>query len=107
MTRPETFAAFWPEYLGAHRAPATRGLHYLGSALALLCLVLAAIMGDWRWLAAAPVAGYGCAFVAHLTIERNNPKTFEHPLWSLIADYRMLGLWLRGRLAAERSRARA
>ena len=107
MAEPLSFAEFWPQYLAAHRAPATRALHYLGSSLALLCLVLAASAGDWRWLAAAPVAGYGFAFAAHFTIERNNPKTFEHPMWSLMADYRMLGLWLSGRLKAELSRARA
>jgi hypothetical protein len=107
MAQPKNFAEFWPEYLGAHRAPATRSLHYLGSTLAVVCLVLAVILGDWRWLAAAPIAGYAFAFLSHFTIERNSPKTFEHPVWSLMADYRMLGLWIFGRLEAELSRARA
>jgi hypothetical protein len=107
MAQPKNFAEFWPEYLVAHSAPATRALHYLGSTLAVVCLVLAAIGGDWRWLVAAPIAGYAFAFIAHFTIEGNNPKTFEHPLWSLMADYRMLGLWMSGRLQAELSRARA
>lgn len=54
-----------------------------------------------------PIVGYGFAFVSHFAIEHNNPKTFEHPLWSLIADYRMLGLWLLGRLQPELSRGKA
>ncbi len=107
MSQPKSFGEFWPEYLGAHRAPTTRALHYLGSTLAVVCLVLAVILSDWRWLVAAPIAGYAFAFISHFTIERNSPKTFEHPLWSLIADYRMLGLWIFGRLQAELSRARA
>lgn len=104
MPHPAIFAEFWPEYLGAHSHAATRGLHYFGSSLAVICLALAVAMLDWHWLVAAPIAGYAFAFVSHFAIEHNNPKTFEHPLWSLIADYRMLGLWLLGRLQPELSR---
>ena len=96
--RPGTYAEFWPYYLREHRAPATRAVHYAGSLLALACLALAAILGDWRWLLAMPIAGYGFAWFAHFRIEHNKPATFGHPLWSLISDYRMLFLWLGGRL---------
>ncbi|HEX4113102.1 MAG TPA: DUF962 domain-containing protein [Stellaceae bacterium] len=105
MPGPKNFAAFWPEYLGAHAAPATRALHFIGSGLAVACLALFLATLDWRFLVATPIVGYAFAFAAHFTIEHNNPKTFEHPLWSLIADYRMLGLWIMGRLQLERSRA--
>jgi hypothetical protein len=107
MLQPTSFAAFWPEYLGAHRHSATRALHFIGSSLAVLCLALFPATLDWRFLVATPLVGYGFAFVSHFAIEHNNPKTFEHPLWSLIADYRMLGLWLMGRLTSERVRAKA
>jgi hypothetical protein len=105
MPAPRNFAEFWPEYLGAHAAPATRALHFIGSSLGILCLIVFLATLDWRWLVATPIVGYGFAFVSHFAIEHNNPKTFEHPLWSLAADYRMLGLWLVGRLQPELSRA--
>ena len=97
MTYPE----FWRRYLGAHRDPRTRGLHYLGTSLALGALGAAAATRDWRWLVAAPITGYSAAWLGHLVFEHNRPETFGHPLWSLASDFRMLGLFVAGRLDGE------
>ncbi|HEY2540716.1 MAG TPA: DUF962 domain-containing protein [Stellaceae bacterium] len=97
MTYPE----FWRRYLGAHRDPRTRALHYSGTTLAIGALGAAAATRDWRWLAAAPIAGYSCAWLGHLAFEHNRPETFGHPLWSLASDFRMLGLFAAGRLGRE------
>lgn len=93
-----TYREFWSLYLAAHTRPATRTLHYLGSTLVLAAIFVGVGSGDWRWLALAPVIGYGCAWAAHFGIEGNRPQTFGHPLWSLLSDYRMLFLALTGRL---------
>ncbi len=101
------YDAFWLLYLRAHGRPSTRALHYAGTTLALICLGLAALRGEWQWLPAAPIIGYAFAWAAHLGIEGNRPQTFGHPLWSLVSDLRMLALAATGRLPAELERAGA
>jgi hypothetical protein len=97
MTYPE----FWRVYLAAHTDPRTRGMHYSGTILAMTALVITGLSQDWRWLIAAPVAGYAFAWFGHFVFEHNRPATLGHPTWSLISDFRMLGLFLSGRLGRE------
>jgi len=96
-----TYPEFWRRYLAAHADRRTRGLHYLGTTLALAAIGAAAAQRDWRFLLAAPVVGYASAWLGHLVFERNRPETFGHPGWSLISDFRMLVLFASGRLGRE------
>jgi len=99
-----TYREFWPVYLAAHADRRNRALHYFGTLGALAILAGAAILSDWRWLLAAPLVGYGPAWLGHAIFERNRPATFAHPLWSLAGDIRMLGLLFGGRLGRELKR---
>jgi hypothetical protein len=99
--RVMTYREFWPRYLAGHTDPRTRGLHYIGTALAVSTIALACVARDWRWLLALPVAGYAPAWLGHLIFERNRPETFRHPGWSLVSDFRMFGMFLSGRLSGE------
>jgi hypothetical protein len=92
---------FWAHYLVAHADPRSRALHYAGTLAAVALLGRAAAKRDWRWAAAAIGVGYAPAWLGHTVFERNRPATFAHPFWSLAGDFRMLGLFLTGRLGAE------
>jgi hypothetical protein len=100
-----TYDAFWLQYLRAHAHPRTRTLHYIGTSLALVCVIAAAVTYDWRFFLAAPILGYAFAWTAHVRIERNRPETFGHPFWSLFSDFRMLLLFATNRLAPHLRRA--
>jgi hypothetical protein len=99
-----TFDEFWPFYVGEHRDPKNRFCHYVGTSLAVGSILLAAVTVNPLWLVAAPVVGYGGAWVGHFLVERNKPATFSYPLWSLLGDFKMLGLALRGKMAEEVTR---
>lgn len=103
--RSASYAAFWPRYLQEHSRADTRWLHFAGTGLAILFLVLAPVTGLWWLLLAALLSGYLFAWIGHFAVERNRPATFTHPLWSLASDFRMFGLWLAGRLDGELARA--
>ena len=96
MIRSKNYAEFWPRYLGEHRRPATRALHFIGTCLGLFLLAGAVAADDWRLAAAALLCGYAFAWTGHALIECNRPATFTHPLWSLAGDFRMLFAWLAG-----------
>ena len=96
---------FWPYYLGEHARPATRLWHIAGTSIATLVLVVGVFSAAPGLILAAIVVGYLPAWVAHFAIERNKPATFRYPLWSLISDFRMAGLWFTGGLEEELAKA--
>ncbi|HEV8502561.1 MAG TPA: Mpo1-like protein [Casimicrobiaceae bacterium] len=98
MRRFATFAEFYPFYLGEHANPVCRRLHVAGTLATLAALIAAAVTRDARWLVAAPLVGYGFAWIGHFFYERNRPATFRHPLYSLAADFVMFSDVLRGRV---------
>ena len=103
--RYKTYSAFFDFYLSEHNQPLTRAVHYLGSTLGILALVLAVRTLNPLWILVGLVAGYGCAWAGHFFIEHNRPATFKYPLWSFMGDYHMYFLWLTGQLNKRRARA--
>ncbi|MEJ0063735.1 MAG: DUF962 domain-containing protein [Alphaproteobacteria bacterium] len=97
----ETYAEFWPFYLGEHRKRATRLVHVAGTGVGVALFIVAVAACRFDILLMALAAGYGYAWLAHLFIEKNRPASFSYPAWSLRADFQMAWFWLTGRLEAE------
>jgi hypothetical protein len=89
MKRYTNFREFYPFYLAEHANRICRRLHFIGTLLVIVTVVLAIASADARWLWLAPVFGYGFAWIGHFFFEKNHPATFTHPLYSLIGDWMM------------------
>src|ERR1700690_3858643 len=97
MTEPTSFAEFWPYYVSQHRDATCRRLHFIGTSLALGCLAVAPVAPGA--LLAAPVVGYGFAWVGHFAFEKNRPASWGGAkafAWSLRGDLRMWRKMLAG-----------
>ena len=102
-----SFDEFWPYYVEEHSLPATRALHFAGTATALALAATLAASGRWKWLPLALVPGYAAAWAGHFFVEKNRPATFKYPLWSFMADQKMFGLMLAGKMEEEIERIKA
>lgn len=101
--KPEfaSFEEFWPFYVGEHKLPINRALHYAGTTMACGTVGAAVVTLNPLWLLATPIVGYGPAWVGHFILEGNRPATFKHPFYSLRGDFRMLKYALQGKMAKE------
>lgn len=97
-SRYESFGDFYPYYLNEHKDRICRRLHFLGTGLVLLTLVVAMYFRSWPALMALPLVGYGFAWVGHFFFEHNKPATFKYPFYSLIGDFVMFKDMLTGRI---------
>jgi hypothetical protein len=98
MREFDSFSDFYHCYLAAHENRANRRLHVAGTMSAVLVTLSFIATGDWRLLAAAPIAGYGFSWVGHFFFEKNRPAAFRHPLYSLAGDLLMTWQILTGRI---------
>jgi hypothetical protein len=92
-----SFKAFYPYYLDEHQDLRCRRLHFVGSGLVIVALVLGFVHSPW-WFLAMPVLGYGFAWIGHVAFEKNRPATFKYPLYSFAGDWMMFFDILRGRV---------
>jgi hypothetical protein len=99
--QPQSFREFWPYYVRAHSQRGTRAFHLAGTLLGWSLLIAAvALRTPWLVLAAL-VVPYPIVWFSHFFIEHNKPATFGHPFWSWVADQKMVGLMLSGKMSEE------
>ena len=92
------FRDFYPYYRSEHSDRTCRRLHFIGTGLVILIALTAVVSGHLALLWLLPVVGYGFAWVGHFFFEHNRPATFQHPIYSLIGDFRMFADMLTGRI---------
>ena len=86
-SRIHPFPRFYEHYLGEHRNRTCRLLHFIGSWLVIGIVLTALLAHRPLALIAAPIVGYGFAWVGHFFFEKNTPATFRQPWYSLAGDW--------------------
>ncbi len=102
----KNYSEFWDFYVGEHRHPVNRLLHFVGTTLGMVLLVWFIASGRYLFIPLCFVCGYAFAWFGHFMIEKNKPATFKYPLWSFISDYKMVFYMLTGKMNGEVERIR-
>jgi hypothetical protein len=106
QVEPTSFQEFWPHYVSQHLNATCRRMHFAGTGLAIGCLLASPLFP--LALLAAPVTGYGLAWIGHFAFEGNRPaswRSLRALAWSLRGDLRMFRYMLLGRMTGELARA--
>ena len=97
----DSFKSFYPYYLNEHRNEWCRRFHFIGTTVVLALPLTALYHGLPILLLFIPIAGYGFAWAGHFFFEKNTPATFQYPLWSLRADFKMYFELLSGKISMD------
>lgn len=95
--RIKTYSEFYKFYLTEHQNKVSRRLHFIGTALVFLEVVLLSYYHHWEMWYVLPITGYFFAWVGHFFFEKNKPATFKYPLWSLLSDFKLFFEFLLGK----------
>lgn len=87
--RIKTYSEFYKFYLTEHENKTSRRLHFFGTGLVFIEIVLLSMYNKWGIWYVLPITGYAFAWVGHFFFEKNKPATFKYPLWSLASDFRL------------------
>ena len=93
-----SFREFYPYYLSEHSDRTCRRLHFVGTSIVVVFLVLAIVQLNAWWLLGALISGYAFAWIGHFFFEKNKPATFKYPFYSFAGDWVMYRDMLTGRI---------
>jgi hypothetical protein len=96
--RYSTFAEFYPFYLTEHSNQTCRRLHFVGTSLALVCLLTALLRAQPVFILYGLLLGYGFAWIGHFGFEKNKPASFKQPIYSFMGDWKMWFQILTGKI---------
>ncbi len=104
MQRIKTYQEFYIYYLSEHSDKTCRILHLIGTTLVFVFAFLAIYLSQHLLWIMMPVAGYGFAWFGHFKYEKNNPATFQYPLWTLASDFKMFFQIMTGKMGLDPSK---
>jgi hypothetical protein len=98
------FEDFWPHYVRLHSKPETQWFHAAATATSTVLFALAISRKSLFLAAIAPLANHLIAQTSHRLFEKNKSTPWKNQIWHTRAEFKMLGLVLTGKMAAEVAR---
>ncbi|AIN96400.1 hypothetical protein LPMP_120720 [Leishmania panamensis] len=92
-----SFQEYRRYYQCTHRNIWTRRSHLVGTAVAAIAAVLAAIRLDFAVLVSSVTAGYLICWGGDVLFEQRNPASFQNPIWAFCANMAMVQDVVRGK----------
>ena len=95
----KNFEEFYPYYIDEHKNKYNKPLHFIGTSIFFIFMIIFISSLDPRYIFYAFLSGYGWAWIGHFFIEKNKPATFYFPFYSLRGDWRMYKEIIQGKHA--------
>eukprot|EP00026_Physarum_polycephalum_P016057 Phypoly_transcript_16889.p1 GENE.Phypoly_transcript_16889~~Phypoly_transcript_16889.p1 ORF type:complete len:115 (+),score=4.92 Phypoly_transcript_16889:35-346(+) len=89
VTKFESFNQFYPFYLGEHRNPINRKLHFVGTSISFILAIYIIYTAKFMYFPLIVIPGYALAWIGHFVFEKNKPATFQHPFYSFMGDMKL------------------
>lgn len=89
-----SFKAFYPRYKAAHSSNLNTLMHFIGSSLLLIFVVLAILLAKYWLVTIGILTAYILAGVGHARFEQNKSMRFSHPVFCILgAGFLYLEFW--------------
>lgn len=89
MQEYKTLKEFYPYYLTEHNLGISRSLHFIGTTLVIINLIIFITTVNPFFILSSVFFGYFFAWIGHFIFEKNKPATFKYPFKSLASDFIM------------------
>ena len=81
---------FYPLFLEQHKNATNQKLHVIGTILGILFVLKGIFTYNPVALLIGFSVGYGLPSIGHLIFEKNKPKPFNYPVYSILCDFIMV-----------------
>lgn len=95
---PSNFTEFYAYYLLKHQHKWCRRLHFLGTAFGTGITAFGAVTRSRVLCLAGVITGLTLCIGSDTAIQRIKPTLLEYPLWSFMANVKMIGDMITGKL---------
>ncbi len=93
----KSFEEFYPFYIDEHKNKYNKLLHFIGTWIFLVFIILLVLTGQPKYIFYAFLSAYSWAWTGHFFIEKNTPATFKYPFYSFLGDWKMFREILQGK----------